>query len=291
MRRRPSSLRVPDIVLAAFVELRRRLREVLDDIQDGRATTRLASRGEHFGSMDDVRDFHSNHYLRLNQRRLEHLSTLGLPLTSRTVLELGAGIGDLSPFFLDRDCEVTSIDARPENVDRIRSNIAAYYAFYPSSGRPEKHRVRLFDLEKGDGAGLGTFDVVHCYGVLYHVADPARMIQLMSETCLHLCLVETCVSPGRQSAIHPTREDATAPSQAVHGLGCRPTRTWVFDALRSVFRHVYVPIAQPNHEEFPIDWTGTNSGPILMRAVFVASREPLDNLNLIGALPDRQTRC
>jgi hypothetical protein len=37
-------------------------------------------------SMIDFHDFHSNHYLRMNQRRLEHLASLGLPLSGRTVL-------------------------------------------------------------------------------------------------------------------------------------------------------------------------------------------------------------
>ena len=47
-------------------------------------------------------EFHTDHYLRHNQRLLEHLATLGLPIAGRTVLEVGAGIGDLTSFFLDR---------------------------------------------------------------------------------------------------------------------------------------------------------------------------------------------
>jgi hypothetical protein len=45
--------------------------------------------------------FHNLRSLRMNARRLEHLM---LPDGSRSALEVGAGIGDLSAFFLDRGC-------------------------------------------------------------------------------------------------------------------------------------------------------------------------------------------
>ena len=47
--------------------------------------------------------------LRMNARRLEHLAGLGLPIAGRDVLEVGAGIGDLTSAFLDRGCQVTAI--------------------------------------------------------------------------------------------------------------------------------------------------------------------------------------
>lgn len=52
------------------------------------------------------RHFHSIFYLRHNARRQEHLATLGLDLGNKSVLEVGAGIGDHTQFFLDRGCKV-----------------------------------------------------------------------------------------------------------------------------------------------------------------------------------------
>lgn len=43
--------------------------------------------------------FHCDEYLRDNQRRLEHLASLGLDIVGKTVLELGAGIGIIQAFF------------------------------------------------------------------------------------------------------------------------------------------------------------------------------------------------
>src|SRR5262245_1290838 len=188
----------------------------------------------------DTTDFHSNHYLRLNQRRLEHLASLDLHLSGRTVLELGAGIGDLSPFFLDRECAVTSVDARPENLERMAGNIRDYYAFYSRSTRPLLHQVLTIDLDKGQPLDLGRFEIVFCYGLLYHVRDPARLIRLMAAACDGLCLVEACVSYGSDEAVHPTPEDPRWASQSFHGMGCRPTRPWIHGMLRRAFPYVYV---------------------------------------------------
>jgi len=55
--------------------------------------------------------FLSYHYQRHNQRRLEHLASLGLDIAGCTVLEVGAGIGDHTSFFLDRGCEVVTSDS------------------------------------------------------------------------------------------------------------------------------------------------------------------------------------
>src|SRR5580704_12589348 len=52
--------------------------------------------------------FGSPWYQRHNQRRQEHLASLQLDLVSKSVLEVGAGVGDHTFYFLDRDCTVVS---------------------------------------------------------------------------------------------------------------------------------------------------------------------------------------
>ncbi len=239
----------------------------------------------------DCADFHSRHYVRLNHRRLEHLASLGLDVSGRTVLELGAGIGDLSTFFLDRECAVTSVEVRPENRKRMDENIRAQYAFYPGSRRPARHRIVDLDLDAVERPDLGSFEIAFCYGVLYHLRDPAPVIRLMGSTCEGLCLVETCVSCDPGEIVQAVDEDPRYASQAFHGMGCRPSRAWVFRALAQVFPHVYVPRTQPFHEEFPLDWEERDPAPgRLTRAVFVASRAPLSNAMLLDSLPARQVR-
>ena len=59
-------------------------------------------------------EFHSLYYLRINQRRQEHLATLGLDFWEKSVWEVSAGMGDHTTFFLDRNCKVTCTEVRPE---------------------------------------------------------------------------------------------------------------------------------------------------------------------------------
>jgi SAM-dependent methyltransferase len=222
--------------------------------------------------------FHSNHYLRHNARRLEHLASLRIPVAGKRVLEVGAGVGDHSGYFVDRGCEITITEARRENLQYLRRR-------YPDQ------KVEWLNLEQPVPIEGTPFDVVYCYGLLYHLNNPESALDYMSQHCKHLLLLETCVSFGNERAINPAKERQSDFTQAVSGCGCRPTRPWLFDKLQSAFEYVYVPVTQPNHEEFPIDWTAPEKHQaILSRAVFIASREPIQNEGLSAALLDRQER-
>jgi hypothetical protein len=99
------------------------------------------------------------------------------------------------------------------------------------------------------------------------------------------------VSFGSDEQINLIGEEINNPTQAVSGTGCRPTRLWVFTHLKKHFENVYVPRTQPNHAEFPIDWNEPASHREgLSRAVFIASRTPIDNPLLSSRLLDRQSR-
>lgn len=225
---------------------------------------------------DPRRDFHSDRYLRHNLRRLEHLSTLNLPLSGRSVLELGAGIGDHTSFFLDRGCTVCATDPRPENLRLLASR-------YPSV------EVAPLDLER-PLMSPQIFDVVYAYGVLYHLRRPEEALEFMAGRCGDILLLETCVSFGIAEAINLTAEDAAQPSQAVSGTGCRPTRPWIWTQLRRHMPFVYMPKTQPWHEEFPLDWNKPTSRG-LTRSIFIASRTELSNAMLVPSILMKQIRC
>lgn len=230
--------------------------------------------GRDAGPAAPIDEFRSSHYLRHNARRLEHLASLGLPIEGRTVLEVGAGIGDHTPFYLDRGCRVTVTEAREGNLQILRERFADVHAL---------------DMER-PALDAGPFDICHCYGLLYHLADPRVAIAFMAEKTSGMLLLETCVSFGDEPAVNPVSEPKLAPSQAVSGQGCRPTRPWVVQELRRHFPYVYTTTTQPDHEEFPLDWTRPAGHKGLARAVFIASRAPLVNALLASDLPPIQTR-
>lgn len=99
------------------------------------------------------------------------------------------------------------------------------------------------------------------------------------------------VSYGALPEIKPVQEAAYNHTQGFYGIGCRPTRQWIWDVLISLFQYVYMPHTQPAHEEFPVDWEVEENGKILKRAVFIASRKKIDNCLLVNQILNRQNRC
>lgn len=227
---------------------------------------------------DAALTFRSDFYQRHNARRLEHLASLRLPVAGKSVLEVGAGIGDHSHYYIDRGCRLTITDVRQEHLQVLRRRY------------PEQTILEL-DLEHPTAIAAGPFDVVHCYGVLYHVADPGMTLEYLAGNCREMLLLETCVSFGSDHGIHAVEEKAAFPIAAHSGRGCRPTRPWLFDSLRHLFAHVYVPTTQPAHPEFPLDWSAPEKHTAkYQRAVFIASRAPIDNDSLSPALETHQVR-
>ena len=222
--------------------------------------------------------FHSWDYLRHTGRRLEHLASLNIPVFQKSVLEVGAGIGDHSHYYLDRGCRMTITEARHESIAYLRAR-------YPEA------EIKHLDMDNPDERLDEKFDVVHCYGLLYHLKNPAAAIAYLAARNTFLFFLETCVSFGaglRENFVAERQQD---PTQSITGTGCRPTREWVFAELHKHFEHVYCTCTQPNHPEFPVDWTrpDLHHAPF-SRAVFVGSRRPLQMPTLIDYLPDVQSR-
>lgn len=222
--------------------------------------------------------FHSPHYLRLNARQLEHFASLGIDVRGTSVLEVGAGIGDHTHYFLDRACRVTITESRAENLAVLRE-------LYPYE------RVRELDMERPVAVEGTPYEIVYCSGLLYHLSKPAEALTFLAQQCSGMLIVQTCVSFGAANELHPVTEDVDDLTQSMHGGACRPTRPWVFDQLRRHFPCVYCPVTQPNHEEFPLDWNSPEkhrSEKGLQRAIFIASRAPIASELLSPELLDVQ---
>ena len=100
-----------------------------------------------------LENFFSPPYQAHNRARLDHLASLGLPLSKRRVLELGSGPGDHTGFYVRRECSIVSVDSRQDCLDVLHQR-------YPNV------QTVLCDLNSpAPLADLGIFDVIHCYGV------------------------------------------------------------------------------------------------------------------------------
>ncbi len=223
-------------------------------------------------------NFFSPNYQAHNRACLTHLESLGLPLSNRRVLELGSGPGDHTEFYVRRQCRVVAVDARQDCLDVLKQRHPGVQTVLCDLNAP----ARLHDL--------GPFDVIHCYGILYHLEDPSRLLAYMGEACSGLAIVQTCVLGDKGRRVDLVEETVADYTQSSTGRGCRPTREWVYEELGRFFPCVYHTRTQPNHPEFPVDWNALGSAPPLIRSIFVASKHPLDVPTLSPELLDVQER-
>lgn len=214
--------------------------------------------------------FDAPHYAHITRARLEHLDWMQLPFDGRSVLDAGSGIGRFSEFFIERGCDLTCIDGRPANV-------AALQRYYPGL------RALVADVETDSLEAFGTFDVLFCYGLLYHLADPLGFLKRAAAICRDFAVIETCIMDAPEPLlrlIHDRLDD----TQSLHGLGCRPSPHYMRLALLVAgFRHVYVPRSAPEHPEFAYEWLGDGSHlrhGQAMRQIYVASRSEMVNERL-----------
>ena len=211
--------------------------------------------------------------LRVNAARQQHLASLGLDLDRKRVLEVGAGIGLHTGFFEERGCDILSTDGNPLNVAEML-------------GRFPQRKIGVLDLDRPAALnGLGMFDIVYCYGALYHLDDPEGALARLAAICRGQILLETIVMPGDFPELHRTTEPLS-PNQGIRGLGTRPTRPWVMSALRRHFGHAYTTLDQPDFPDFVTDWQMIDH-PGNLRAVFVGSKCPLVLPGLTASLPKR----
>ena len=225
--------------------------------------------------------FQSDHYMRHTQRRQEHLATLGLPLDNKSVLEVGAGIGDHTSFFLDRGSKVITSDAKFENV--------AYMEKRFKDNRDVSVRI-LFAGLNDYGLRENPVQIVYCYGLLYHLEFPELALQNFADYCSDFLLLETQVSHFPYSDLQATSDSAIDPSGSVNNIGCLPSRAWVMNTLSKYFPYVYMVKSQPWHEEFPLNWVKPSENRI-SRAVFVASKSEMDYSCLSPHVLDHHRRC
>jgi SAM-dependent methyltransferase len=218
-----------------------------------------------------VETFDTREALELNAARLSHLESLGLPLAKKSVLDVGCGVGHLAQFFIKQKCRVVCVDGRQQNIDSLRAR-------YPGL---EAHVANV----ESDLSSFGRFDIVLCYGLLYHLENPIAALRNMAAACNEFLLLETIICDHSLPVLLLDDETKTY-SQGLRGLGCRPSPSYVVMCLdRLGIPFVYGPKTPPRHPDFQFDWRNTlewKRDGHLLRSVFVAAKRELQSKNLLS---------
>jgi 2-polyprenyl-3-methyl-5-hydroxy-6-metoxy-1,4-benzoquinol methylase len=210
----------------------------------------------------------------INAARMDWLKESDLVRRGWRVLDTGAGVGHFLPFYTQRDCAVVALDGRSENIAELRMR-------FPSVD------AHVADVQRLDPGLLGRFDAIHCFGLLYHLESPIAALRVFREMCDGILILETMVCDSSRP-VCVLADETRAASQALDGLGCRPSPAFIALALNRIgFKYVYGANPPPRHEDFQFEWrndleTVRDGHPL--RCVFVASDEPLDNSCLVPVL-------
>jgi FkbM family methyltransferase len=185
--------------------------------------------------------FDQREYRRLIEARGETIrrvvTKLKPALCLSNAVDAGCGIGFFSQTLAECGLNVCGFDARAENVEEAKRR-------FP--GIP----FGLADVEDRGVLQLGRFDLVLCFGLLYHLENPLlaiRNLRAITEKCL---LLESMCVPDEKLAFL-LREEPGQQDQSVSEVACYPSESSLVKMLyRSGFRNVYRVISLPDHEDF-----------------------------------------
>src|SRR5437879_10339094 len=173
--------------------------------------------------------FDQKEYRRLIEARGETIRRairkLKPALELSNAVDVGCGVGFFSQTLLECGLNVCGFDGRGENVAEARRRF------------PQVPFERG-DIEERAILQLGRFDLVLCFGLLYHLENPLlaiRNLHVLTEKCL---LLESMCLPGEKPSMllraEPRQED-----QSLTEISCDPSEASLVKMLyRSGFRMV-----------------------------------------------------
>jgi SAM-dependent methyltransferase len=178
--------------------------------------------------------------------------------SSPKVIDVGCGIGHYSNVLHDLGCDVIGVDAREENVLEARRRFP-HLAF------------KVADAEDPNLCESGMFDIVFCFGLLYHLENPFRTIRTLAAMASDILLVETMVYPSPEPIL-VLMDEIEANDQAMKTVAYYPSELGVIKMmLQAGFVETYIPLELPAHPEFEENEVGFRR-----RTVVIGAKSGLD---------------
>lgn len=175
-----------------------------------------------------------------------------------SALDAGCGVGFFAQTLGECGLHVCGFDARVENVAEAQRRFPGI-----SFG--------LADVEDRGILQLGRFDLVLCFGLVYHLENPLlamRNLRAITEKCL---LLESICVPNERP-VFLLREEPGQQDQSLTELACYPSESSLVKMLyRSGFTNVYRVDELPDHEDFR-----ETADRVQKRTMLLASSVPLE---------------
>jgi FkbM family methyltransferase len=192
-------------------------------------------------SGQELSAFDDREYIRLINSRGDFIwqtvQRLKPALALNTALDTGAGIGFFVSILEKAGLQTHAFEGRSENVEEARKRYAGI-------------QIQVGDVEDPGIAGLGIFDFVLCFGLLYHLENPFRAVRnLKALTGKALLLESMCIPDMEPWAI--LREEPKQEDQSLTDVALYSSEGLIVKMLyRAGFSHVYCFDKLPDHEQF-----------------------------------------
>jgi len=185
--------------------------------------------------------FDLQHSQRISDRRKEFLGRLVKDLQANlnlaTALDAGCGVGFFSNYLASLGFSVTGFDVREEGIVEAKSRYANV-------------EFCVWDVEDPPIQGLGEFDLVLCFGLLYHLENPLRAIRNLYSLTKKVLIVESLITPQRLP-VAVLMDEHQGEDQGLNYVAFVPSESCLIKLLyRAGFPEVYRLLVLPDHEDF-----------------------------------------
>jgi len=186
------------------------------------------------------------------------VSKLKPALGLANAVDAGCGVGFFSQVLADCGLDACGFDGRAENVVEARN-------------RFPKIPFAQSDIQDRAIANLGSFDLVVCFGLLYHLENPLLAIRNLRELTDKCLLVESmCLQEDKPLML--LRAEPRQGDQSLTDVACYPSEMGLVKMLYVAgFRAVYRVMPLPDHEDFR-----DTAEHLRRRTVLLATFEPID---------------
>ena len=206
--------------------------------------------------------FDQRAYRKLIEARSEKIQSvvkkLKPALGLSNAIDAGCGVGFFSQTLAECGLAVCGFDGRAENVAEARRRF------------PEIPFEQA-DVQDRSILQLGRFDLVLCFGLVYHLENPFLAIRNLRELTGKCLLLESMCVPGEKASLL-LRAEPRQGDQSLTDVACYPSEASLVKMLyRAGFAFVYRVLALPDHDDFR-----ETAEHERRRTVLLASTLPLD---------------
>lgn len=212
------------------------------------------------------------------------VNAFGGSLRGKRVLDLACNAGFWSLAAIEAGADfVFGLEGRQMHVDQ------ANFVFEVNNVDPKRYRFMTGDIFKTDFTTLGTFDVVLCLGLLYHVSKPVELLEKIVQVNTDVLLIDSSLSLLPGASFELRRDPLDDPRNAIdYETVMVPTRKAVLNLI-SQFGYRGI-VLKPQFS----DYTGSAEYRLRSRRAFLCARStdlstldaPTEAENLGGDLID-----